>query len=443
MQYTVTSSSKTLKTVHITSSAQVVTDFFTRVAKGNSALHAAKGSCEKIKVVAPAGSKQSEVSESVKNMLVEELLNVAIEREKFIPLHQPAITLGQVVKGQDFSFSASFEVLPDIPLPINLEALTVNVLDPEPEAADLIRVTDYYLKRLSSLDVVEEHRCPRYGDVVDIDVQGMCQGRPVPGMSYNSFRYRLMTAERGALPQEIDAVLFALKKGERGATQIICPAEHPDAEFRGKAVALNIVLNSIFEEKRPIIDDSLATRMGFKGVGDFKLHLYQQARKERMHTLDAEAKAQVLEKLLRPLEFPVPECLVDRYFRSIVRHMSTQLERQALPREAIIDHVQQHKNMALEEARAEARKHSFLLALAYRENIKVKTEEIDTAIKSMAEQSEQSEESLRQHLTHSDEIFEIQDNILTAKALAFLFGKVQKKFVGEDGKVITGKVSRK
>lgn len=441
MQYNITSPRPLLKQIHITADSDEVANFFdlaaTHVAGGLTLDGFRKGT---VPSALTEVKKIEEVREQAEKILIEDFLHAILKREQFMPLHQVVLEKEKADRGKNFSFSANVEILPDIPLPVNLESLSIRIREPEPDGADLAHVANHYLKRLSSLEEITEIRHPQCGDVVRIDVEASCEGRLVPTMCYKDFRYRLLYPEAEKYAQDIDPVILSLQPGQKGTTHMHCPADYPDVEYKGKSITLSLMLHAIYAEKQPVIDDEFAKRMGFKNLGDFKLHLYQKARAEKLHALDAEAKAQILNTILDPLDFPIPECLVTRYLKTHLRAAAAYMEDQSLQRETILQNLQHLKESALEEARNDAKQHAFLLALALREGMHVTEEDTNKVLKNMALAGGQDTDALAGQLQASGEIHEIQEGILINKALALLCNKAQRIFLDENGSPLKGQV---
>ena len=68
----------------------------------------------------------------------------------------------------------------------------------------------------------------------------------------------------------------------------------------------------------------------------------------------------------------------------------------------------------------------FLLALARREKIEVSAQEVDMQIAQMAKQYKQDFQQMRNAMYQNGAVNDIQDRIMTSKALALMFDKAQK-----------------
>ena len=84
----------------------------------------------------------------------------------------------------------------------------------------------------------------------------------------------------------------------------------------------------------------------------------------------------------------------------------------------------------------EARFQTWLMALAFRENIVVTEQETEAKIGRLALASGKDKAELTGELRKSGALYELQDKILAEKALNFLYGKAKKIIVDQNGAVV-------
>lgn len=401
MQHHIISSSDVLKTVHVIANAQDIEQCIT---ESSGAL-----------------SNSTPIED-----LAAALLEGVLEKDHLIPLHHPEITVSSQCEGQCLDFTARFEVLPHIPVPLNPERLTITLPEPEPQASDLTRVSTRYIKRFSSLEPVLEKRKPHVGDVVRLDIEAVCNGQRVAGMCHKDFNYRLLGLGAQDMEQPLDYLLLGSDVGQSGAIDMPCPPEYPDADVRGKNITLSVTLKEIRRERHPIIDDAFCKRMGFKGLTDFTLHIYTMARTERTLEIESEAKEQLLQDLLRPLDFPLPQCLVNRCLHEYIRQTAASLEERGMDRVCITATLRAQEGALMKQARQSAQRYAFLLALSQFYHLDVSQESMDKAVQRMAAEHQCGVDSLQQRMKESGQWQEMKMHLLLNESLNFLYRKVQK-----------------
>ena len=88
------------------------------------------------------------------------------------------------------------------------------------------------------------------------------------------------------------------------------------------------------------------------------------------------------------------------------------------------------------QARMQAKAQAFLMALAFRENIRVTQQEADRHILQIAQETKQDFAKLREAIWQNGMIHDIQERLMAAKALDMLYAKAKKITVDADGKPV-------
>ena len=328
------------------------------------------------------------------------------------------------VDGKPFEVKTSFDVLPDIDLP-NLRELSVVVGDPQPSEDALNAMLDQALGRLSQfVDVTG--RKPEDNDLLTVDVRGSVDGMALPGMTADGFRMKLLPAAPGAKVPEMDPIVRALSIGEEGDGTMVCPDNYPDPTMRGKTVALHVALRRIQKEVLPPLTDETAQKLGFATFDALKSEVWKQTFTARMRQIQRDAKAALMEEQLAKLDFVLPEGMVQHFYREHQRDAERYLKKQHADEDTIVRTLQNMQDESMEFARKKAKGHTFLLALAEREGIRVTAEEAEAAVRALAKDSGQAYDELRKTVWENGVITAMQERMLVEKALERLYGEARK-----------------
>lgn len=376
----------------------------------------------------------SRATENLVNSQVSEIL----EKENLNPINRVEFESGdaaQVERGKDFSFTFSFEILPDsIRLPEDMGALSVEVgapdLQPEEVAGIILRIR----KSMATLEEVTENRLPQDGDVVLVDVEGSVDGKPAPGMSAQNFLMQLQAPKEGDKPAEVDDLVRTLHVGEEGEGSMVASEDHPDPSLRGQTIQIKAKLHRISREVLPELDDEFAKKAGFEDLGKLRQAILDQAMNNKLREVRSKGQRKLLDSLLDAQDFPLPETLVDKHLNEYLAEARDSLTRQGLDENAIADTLKNMRDEGLVQARMQAKAQAFLMALAFRENIKVAQQEADRYIYQMAQETKQDFAKLREAIWQNGMIHDIQERLMAAKALDLLYSKAQKIVVDADGK---------
>jgi trigger factor len=250
-----------------------------------------------------------EVRGQVRSQLVEHSLGEVIKERGLQIVSRPEIEAVELEEGRDFSFSAVFEVKPEIDirdyLGIEIEMGRVAVTGDQVEEA---------LKRLQQsharLEPVEDREVVERGDFVAVDFVGSVGGKPFPGGKGENYLVEVGAAQ--ALPQFDDALQGA-KRGEEKNIKIVYPEAYPNRDLAGKAAEFSMVVREIKHKVLPSIDDDFAKDHGdCSSLEELKGVIRQRLEAELKQYQQEELKEKILNHLIESHSFAPPTSMVER-----------------------------------------------------------------------------------------------------------------------------------
>ena len=361
-------------------------------------------------------------SETLVNQKVADIL----EQENLKPLSKLDFDGDPIARGKDLVFSFAFETLPDIALPEDLSALSVNMGPSEATAEDIEEFTTGMRKRFATLEDVAESRLPENGDIVTIDVDGEVDGKPVQGMKVREYSIQLTEPQEGKQLSELDKIIRGLRPGEEGDGSMPCPEDHPDESLRGKTADLHVKLHKIQKEILPELNEEFAKKVGFQDLEALKKALADQANRQKAADARSEAEQSLLDSCLEGLEFPLPETVVKAQQADYENELRGYLQQQGLEKDAIEESLKTMHEQTRKQGEERARAFVFLAALAQREKLEVSPQEIDFQIMQMASQYKEDFRKLRDALYSNGAVADIRERMLNRKAMNLMFDKAQK-----------------
>ena len=367
-----------------------------------------------------------EVTGRATEVLVERRVAAILKEEDLKPMSRLDFEGEPVVRGKDLHFSFTFETLPDVKLPEDLSALTVEMDSLEPTEKELAEFTQRLLKGTATLEEVTEERLPETGDVVTIDVDGDVDGKPVPGMKVENYSIQLSEPKEGKELSELDNIIRSLKAGEEGTGSMVCPEDHIDESLRGKTVDLRVKVRKISREILPVMDEEYAKKFGFPSLEALTTMINQQASAAKADRVRTDAQQKLMDTVLEGQDFPLPEAVVKSQQLEYEAEIRDYLEQQGMDKAAAEESLKNMGEETRKQAEERARMFVFLTALARREKIEVSAEEVDMQILQMAQQYKQDYQQLRSAMYQNGTVNDIQDRIMNSRALALMFDKAQK-----------------
>ena len=425
MEYSIEKTSPTSVSLSVTCSADEVKKAFDRAARAiGKGMNLPGFRVGKVPVNVIKSRFASRVAADATEILADDTMMDILKKEGIRPLC-PSQYRGQpAAEGQEFSFSSSFDVLPEVKLP-DLETLSVVVPDPAPGDDALNAMLDQALRRLAAYEDITDRK-PQDHDLLTVDVRGTVDGKELPGMTADNFRLQLLPVKPGAKVPEMDPIVRALNVGERGQGVMVCPDNYPDPVLRGREVQLDVVLRRIQREVLPPLTDDTAQKLGFKTFDELKQEVWQQTFAAHMRQIQREGKHRLMEEQLEGQDFPLPESLVQRFYREHLRDAEHYLKKQHAAEDTIRETLEHMQEESMEFARKKAKGHTFLLALAQREGISATWQEAEDVVRAMTKGTGQNYDDLRKTIWETGVITAMQERMITDRALDRLYGAARK-----------------
>ena len=266
-----------------------------------------------VKVIARRYGRQ--VRDEVVGDVVQKSLVDALNQEQLRPAAAPRIAPVETDAGSGVSFTATFDVLPDIVLP---EFESIEIARPVASVADedVDRMLETMRKQRRTWKAVE--RAALASDRVVVDLQGVVDGQPLD--------------EAGAteLPVDLDAKrmvdgfeegLVGVRAGEDRTLELVFPESYPE-HLAGKPVTFEVKAHRVEEPEIPEIDNEFAQSFGVAdgGVDALRGEVRANMQRELVNAIAAVLKQRVMEALLAEMEIDLPESMVrDEVARAIGR----------------------------------------------------------------------------------------------------------------------------
>ena len=328
-------------------------------------------------------------------------------------------------RGKGYAYTMEFEVLPAFDLPpyegLEVEQEAVGVDD-----AEVAEVIGRIRRDRSRLVPVDGTAPAVDGQIANIDFEAFENGEPVPGVKAEGFDLAL--GEREAL-EDFEALVKTIRPGEESEAEITFPADFVAHDLAGKTVTMKVKVHAVKERQLPALDDELAKQMGQENVEKLKAAItdsYVKAR-ERLHKGAAQKK--LLDSLLKMVDFPLPEAMLEADMRTLMTDLAVRLERQGKRLDALGKTEEDLRKELLPQAEEATRSLVLLLAIAKKEGLEVSDQEVLAQIYQNSLHSGQDFKTLQQEYERSGLIFLLRDRLLADKAMDRIYAKAKVKEV--------------
>ncbi len=329
----------------------------------------------------------------------------------------------ELVRDQPFNYSVNFEVAPTFDLP-DYEGLEVEVEKAVVRPDELKAVEQRILNNAATVKPIEEDRVATDGDIVSITFGAYKDEEIFQGIQAENFELTL--GDRQALP-EFETMLKTLKAGQKGECEITFPDDFINPAMAGQTLTMRATLHSIKQKILPELTDEVAKRAGgFESVAKMREAIEQSYLKSREQLNRSVAQKKLLDALLTKVDFPLPPSIVENHIDRLLADLEQRLDRQGKNLSALNKTPEELREAQRPLAEEAVRSEILLLAVAKKENLEVKPEEIDAALAQVARQHGQDLLSVKQYYEEHNLIFPLKDRLLADKAVDLIYDRAQK-----------------
>ena len=361
--------------------------------------------------------------------LVGEFYQDACETEGIHPVSQAEIEIIEFEEGQPLVFKAFVDIRPEITveaykgLRVTRPATTIG---DEHVQARLRVMQDEHAKER----VVE--RAADFEDVVLADLEELGEdGAPVPDHGTADQSIRLFKDDEGSL--EFSKQLVGISAGEvREITVVAIAADDldhardSDHDHEKKTVQLRVMAKEIRERVLPELTDDWAREVGGAETLDA---LKTQILDEMQARYNLLSRQRVEENLINALiegnPFEIPESMIETHLDSVVESYKREhADRDEVDEDAI-------RKSSRDQVERGLRRHLLLNAVAAQENIEVTDEDLDEHLEDLSQRHSIEGARLRQILSRTGQLDQIQADAKTQKTLDFLLAHANVEDVEE------------
>ena len=276
---------------------------------------------------------KAQVEEDVISKIVQESYPKAIDEAKTVPVSQPKIENAGIECGKEFSFTAVFEVKPEIApqgyegLELEREKIAQGGDEELATALEGLRSTYATLKDI-------EGRSLAKGDFGIFDLDAVCEGKPYGGGAQKDFF--LEASDTSYLPGFL-AQVEGMPIGDERSFSLQLPEDFANKEYAGKQVDVKVVLKGLKERVLPVIDDEFARDLSqkYSCLDDLKKALSDEISTRKRNQAEHGFKEKLYDALIEKNAFDVPKSLIDTQARNMVMETQQMLAQQGIKLESL------------------------------------------------------------------------------------------------------------
>jgi trigger factor len=354
----------------------------------------------------------------VMNALVQSTLPKALSENNVVPITQPSVEPGKVDAKEAFSYTARFEVTPDV---TEVKHEGFELKRPKTDVSD--EMVNEQLEALrqqhSTLKTPEPARPAKKGDVVTIDFTISVDGKEVKDGGGQGVQIELGAQQ--ALP-EIDSGLEGKSIGDKFDVSAKFGENHPRKDFQNKTGTFAVTVTDIKERVLPALDDELAKDVGqFTTLVELRADVHTKLEKMMKDQSDMAVAEQIVEKLNEANPLDLPPSLVEQQARVLEQEVAMKARR--MGQRITQEQLQTMQDEIRKDAEKKVRAGLLMAAIAKKLEMKVTDEDLEKGLEELAQDTGKNIAKLRVEYREKSKRDMLIGMILEDKILDYLESK--------------------
>ena len=372
-----------------------------------------------------------EVDQETASNLVSQTLSEALAERSLLPVTRPDITeMDEVKVGEEFAYSAEFEVIPDFELS-DYDSIPVKKTVRQVSEEDIDAEIQKLRERAAQSRLMEEDRPAEEGNYVFVDYSGTFEdGETIDDLNRQGVRFLL--GEEQTSP-EFEENLLGKKAGEEAEFSVSYPEDFLIQEAAGKTVSFTVKVKEIHDRVLPEVNDDFAKDFEVESVSELQDAIREQL--ERLHENEqlSSMREQIVDGLLLNNQFDVPPSMLEKEEESLKARFVSDMQRGGVPEPEIGEGVMPK----FTEKAAESVKTSIILGrIAQKENVKVTRKQLNEHIDRLAASYNLPPDQVHKAYEQPGTMEHLESQIKTQGVLDLLLERAQVEEVESDSEQI-------
>jgi trigger factor len=255
----------------------------------------------------------AQVRQEVLQDLIQSSYSTAIQQENLQPVANPTIEPGNLQDGQDFSFTAIFEVYPQVEVR-GLESLMIEQPETCIAEGDVDDMVDTLRRQHATWAAVDRKAAD--GDRVTVDFEGKLNNETFEGGTGADVP---IVIGQGQMLEDFEKNLQGLKTGDDKTFKMKFPKDYHASDLAGEKVSFAVTVKEVAEAVMPDVDEAFVRDLGVESgdIDVFRADVKANMEREAESRNRGEVKRQIMEQLLEKNSLDVPSALAEQEAASL------------------------------------------------------------------------------------------------------------------------------
>lgn len=363
----------------------------------------------------------ADIEKEARDNLINVHINDIVDKTGSRPVS--AITMSgedaPLVKGQPFQYTMEFEVMPTFDLP-PYEGLA----EEEEEAVATPEKLDQMVNRLREMRAqfvpVDGSEPAKDGQIATIDFDIIEDGKPLEDYKGKGVN---LAIGRGEALSEFEQLVKTIPQGHTGEGPVTFPEDFLSKELAGKTLTAKITVHAVKEKKLPELDDTFAESWGYENAASVRETMKKSMLKVENDLHKSATEKKLLDKLVKQVDFELPPSFVDTEVFFLINDLAERMERVGKSIATTKEDLDKLREEMRPQGEERAREKIVLLAIAKKENLDVKPEEVAREVYRGSRKIGVDYKEYFAKMQDSGLIFKLRENMLCDKAMDLVYDR--------------------
>ena len=320
----------------------------------------------------------------------------------------------------DFSYSATFEVYPEVVVG-DVAKASVTRATLEVSEAEIDKTLEIMRKQRVSYEAVD--RAAENGDRVTMDYVGTIDGVEFAG---GKSQDQSVVLGDGRFLPDFEKNLPGLKAGDKKSFEVKFPDDYAGKEVAGKTAVFEVTVKAVAAPKLPVIDAEFAKSLGVEDGDLTKMRAEIRGNLERevKARLKAKTKERVMDALMEVTKMEVPKALVDMEVERLQQMARQDLAARGIP---VNENIPLPADIFEKQAQRRVTLGLILSEVVRGHNLQAKPEQVRALVEEQAQSYEHPQEVVKWFYQSPDRLRDIESVALEENVVNWALATAQVK----------------
>lgn len=376
--------------------------------------------------------------------LLQEYYEKALQESGIVPAGAPEIDnsdFQDVKKNTSLKFSVTIDVKPEVKIK-GYKGLQFKRKEAQVTAPEVDQAINSILRQYGSFEHYDDGYAAQVGDYLTIDFEGFYEGGPLEDGNVTDLTVCIGEEK---MIKGFEKELVGHKLGEEFEVKAILPATWSNKIRRVKipipgakdktpedVATFNVKIKELKKMILPELTGDIADKEGFDSVDSFRRSVKTRLQSMYEQKEEIRIKEKIFDKLVAENPVEAPESMVKSELKFLIEGMKFQIEQSGMKlADSGFDDEKARKEWK-DKAESNCKGYLILESIAGQENLHVSQLDLEEEFKSLAEQSKQKLDDVKNRMMANPEVIKhTSSKILGRKTMDFLYSNCEFEYVKE------------